>query len=72
MAKTKPIPETEQPIPENLTFTKEEFDVVMAGRAARLIAAGEMPSLAAFAEAVEAAKVELRAKLRLARGRQRE
>jgi hypothetical protein len=46
---------TEQPIPDNITFTAKEWDTVMAGRAARLIAAGEMPSLEEFLTAVKTA-----------------
>ena len=46
---------TEQPIPDNITFTAKEWDTVMAGRAARLIAAGEMPSLEEFLMAMKAA-----------------
>ena len=50
-------------IPENLTFTKTEWDVLMAGRAARLIAAGEMRSLEELLTAMHAA-VEKSRKLR--------
>ena len=44
----------EQPIPDNMTFTAKEWDTVMAGRAARLIAAGEMPSLEEFLTVMKA------------------
>jgi hypothetical protein len=68
MAKTKAKQIEEQPIPETMTFTAREWNTVMAGRAARMVAAGTMPSLAEFTAAMEAASIELRAKLRLARG----